>query len=76
MSQLSLLRERKVIEDGKPMLVVASKTDLPGAMDNADILAEACPEVQLVRESTTSGYGIRELPETVFQNAQDNKALS
>ena len=65
--QLSLLRERKVIEDGKPMLVVASKTDLPGAMDNADILAEACPEVQLVRESTTSGYGIRELPETVFR---------
>jgi ribosome-interacting GTPase 1 len=65
--QFSLLRERKVIEDGKPLLVVASMVDLPRAVENAAILAEACPEVQLVRVSTTSGHGIRELPETVFK---------
>lgn len=64
--QLALLRERKVIEDAKRFLIVASKIDLPDAAINADILAEACGEAQLVRVSTTSGHGICELPEIIF----------
>ena len=65
--QLDLLEDRRVISDGRPCMVVLSKTDLPGAAGNAEILVEAYPEARCALVSVQSGAGLQELPGTVFE---------
>ncbi len=64
---LSLLEQGRAMRDGQFLWVVATKLDLPGAAENADLLAEIFPDRHFVRISTTTGVGLAPLPGQVFR---------
>jgi ribosome-interacting GTPase 1 len=65
---LTLLDEGRAIREGQFMSVVATKLDLPGAADNADILADVFPGRQLLRVSAAARAGLDLVPGHVFGN--------
>lgn len=64
---LALLEERRAVREGQFVLVVATKLDLPGAADNATVLAEVFPGRQFAHISAKDGTGLGLLPGQVFR---------